>query len=110
MSWGYVAGQSGPASELMRDFVTSPGAMLDMASFLVSLFVLHAVFAFAVALAAVPFIPRALERDIFKSTIFLVFALFVITTLIWVSLYFPLTLAGFLKYSPLSHQGVAISL
>lgn len=110
VSLGFAAGQFDLASELVFDFLTSKGAMLDLARFVIGLILLHGVFALLVALAAYPFSKMATERKVFKSVMFVIFSIFTICVLAWVSLFYPLTLAGFLKYSPLSNLTFAIAL
>ncbi|RMJ03953.1 Arylsulfatase [Marinobacter litoralis] len=110
MSWSYAAEQAGFASDLFGDFFSSPGAMLDFMAFIISLLVLHFIFAFLVALAFFPFSSFAAERDIFNSSLVFVFTLFVVGVLVWVSIYFPRILSGFLKHSPLSSWKVAVAL
>lgn len=110
MSMSVVGGQSDLASKLVYDFLSSPWAILDIVRFLFSLILIHLIFAVLVALAASAVVFEMMKWQTVRIVVILVFVLATLTVLVWISLYFPLTLAGFLKYSFLSSLNVAIGL
>lgn len=110
LSSDLVASQTELASDLISDFLSSPGAVFDLVRFIFSLLLLYGIFAFLVALIALGFLSE--ESDARRVRIVTVFSflLAVLTVLIWVSIYYPMTAAGFLKVSPLASLNVGIGL
>lgn len=110
LSTGLVQTQTDLAGDLISDFLSSPGAVWDLLRFLFFALLLHGMFALLVALASYAILPGSSDARRIRSTTALIFFVFALTVLLWVSLYFPLTLAGFLKFSPLSTIELAYGL
>lgn len=110
LSSGIIAKQTELASDLITDFLSSPGAVFDLLYFLVALVLLHLAFALVVAICASTFLSDESRGKTIRSVTVLMFMALVLTVLIWIAIYFPLTMAGFLKFSPLATESVAIGL
>lgn len=110
LSTGIVQTQTDLAADLVSDFLSSPGALLDLARFIFFVVLLHGLFALFVGLASFSMLSARAEAKRWVSVTVLVFFAYLLTALVWVSLYFPLTMAGFLKFSPLSSHTVAMAL
>lgn len=110
MSAGLAATETDLAADMIRDFLSSRGAVLDLLYFIFSLVVLHAFFAVLAAILTFSVVRPGQSRG--KEYVFAVLAFFflVLTVLIWDSIYYPVTMAGFLRFSPLSSYNVALVL
>lgn len=110
LSTGMGSTETDLAMKMLGDFLASPAALWDVGFFLISAIFLHTYFALIAAVLAFAIIRPGRKGD--KTFVFPVFSFFflLLIVLIWDSIYFPLTLSGFLKFSPLSSISVAITL
>ncbi len=110
LSSGLVSSQTELAADLISNFLSSLGAVLDLLRFIISLLALYGTFAFLVSLVALGFLSEKSDARRVRLVTVFAFLLTVLTVLVWVSVYYPLTVAGFLKVSPLASLNVAIAL
>ena len=110
LSTGLIASQTELAADLISEFFSSTGAVLDLARFIFSLLFLYGLFAFLVALIALGLLPKNPDRRRIRTITLLSFLLAVLTVLVWVSVYFPVTAASFLKVSPLASTSIGTGL
>lgn len=110
LSTGMGSTETDLAMKMLGDFLASPAALLDVGFFLISAIFLHAYFALIAAVLVFAVIKPGKEGD--KTFVFPVFSFFflLLVVLVWDSIFFPLTLSGFLKFSSLSSHTVAVTL